>query len=356
MIKKPKKTNIFIKIILLIFVVCAVYIGNVVFFPASLPGESYRLIIDRQVNLRDFATDLENKGIIKSSRIFLFLLRIMHEDRKVTAGLYILSQPMSIWKLIARITNGHPDKLSVTLIDGWVTAQIRAYINSLTDIQHITAKMSDDELKMALKIDEPSLEGLFYPSTYFVAPNQTDLEIYQQAYHTLQDKLTALYAAKSPGAYYSSPYQLLIMASLIHKETARVQDMYLVSTVFNNRLRIGMKLQDDPSVFYGLKGIRDGKVTRADFQIDTPYNTYLRLGLPPTPICTPSDAALKAASQPLNRPDLMYFVAIGGGKTQFSETYNQHMGAVNKYLKKPAEKHVERTQVEKPAKKVVKKK
>ncbi len=353
MIKKPKKTNIFTKIILLIFVVSAIYIGNVVFFPASLPGESYRLIIDRQVSLRVLASDLENKGIIKSSRAFLFLLRIMHEDKKVTAGLYILTKPMSIWKLIARITNGHPDKLSITLIDGWITPQIRAYVNSLPDIQHITAKMSDDELRMALKISEPSLEGLFYPSTYFVAPNQTDLEIYQQAYHTLQDKLTALYASKSPSAYYSSPYQLLIMASLIHKETAKVGDMYLVSTVFNNRLRKGMKLQDDPSVFYGLKGIRDGKVVRADFQIDTPYNTYLRLGLPPTPICTPSDAALKAASQPLNRPELMYFVAIGSGKTQFSQTYNQHMGAVNKYLKKPAEKHTEK-HVEKPAKKVVK--
>ncbi|MCC2626216.1 MAG: mltG [Burkholderiales bacterium] len=342
MIKKPKKTNIFIKIILLIFVVSAIYIGNVVFFPASLPGESYRLIIDRQVNLRALAFDLESKGIIKNARVFLFLLRIMHEDRKVTAGLYILNQPMSIWKLIARITNGHPDKLSVTLIDGWVTSQIRAYINSLLDIQHITAKMSDDELRMALKIQEPSLEGIFYPSTYFVAPNQTDLEIYQQAYHTLQDKLTALYAARSTSAYYSSPYQLLIMASLIHKETAKPQDMYLVSTVFNNRLRKGMKLQDDPSVFYGLKGIRDGKIVRADFQIDTPYNTYLRLGLPPTPICTPSDAALKAASQPLNRPDLMYFVAIGSGKTQFSDTYNQHMSAVNRYLKKPAAKLIER--------------
>lgn len=355
MINKQKKTNIFIKLILLIFVVGAIYIGNVVFFPASLPTENYRLIIDRQVNLKTFAADLEGKGIIKNARVFLFLLRIKREDKRVTAGLYILKKPMSIWKLIARITNGHPDQLSVTFIDGWVTSQLRAYVNSLNDIRHITLQMSDDELRTALMIDAPSLEGIFYPSTYFVAPNQTDLEIYQQAYHTLQDKLATLYANRTPQAYYTSPYQLLIMASLIHKETARVGDMYLVSTVFNNRLRKGMKLQDDPSVFYGLRGIKDGKIVRSDFQINTPYNTYLRFGLPPTPICTPSDASLRAASQPLDRPELMYFVAIGGGRTQFSDTYNQHMGAVNKYLKKPAVKTVVKP-AGKPIVKPVKKK
>jgi len=355
MINKQKKTNIFIKLILLIFVVGAIYIGNVVFFPASLPTENYRLIIDRQVNLKTFAADLEAKGIIKNARVFLFLLRIKREDRRVTAGLYILKQPLSIWKLIARITNGHPDQLSVTFIDGWVTSQVRAYVNSLKDIRHITNAMSDDELRDALKIEAPSLEGVFYPSTYFVAPNQTDLEIYQQAYHTLQEKLATLYANRSPQSYYTSPYQMLIMASLIHKETAKVGDMYLVSTVFNNRLRKGMKLQDDPSVFYGLRGLKEGKIMRSDFQINTPYNTYLRFGLPPTPICTPSDAALRAASQPLDRPDLTYFVAIGSGKTQFSSTYNQHMGAVNKYLKKPAVKTVAKPVV-KPAVKPIKKK
>lgn len=338
MINKPKKTNIFIKLILLIFVICAVYIGNVVFFPASLPQENYRLIIDKQVSLKILAADLEDKGIIKNARVFLFLLKIKREDRRVTAGLYILKQPLSIWKLIARITNGHPDQLSVTFADGWITTQIRTYVNSLSDIRHITTNMTDDELRNALKIEEPSLEGVFYPSTYFVAPNQTDLEIYQQAYHTLKAKLANLYISRSVNAYYTSPYQMLIMASLIHKETARIEDMYLVSTVFNNRLRKGMKLQDDPSVFYGLRDRKNGKVTRSDFQIDTPYNTYMRLGLPPTPICTPSDAALKAASQPLNRPELTYFVAIGGGKTQFSNTYNQHMTAVNRYLKKPVVK------------------
>lgn len=339
MVKTHKKTNIFIKLILLVFVICSIYIGNVVFFPASIPQENYQLIIDKQVSIRVLAHDLEAKGIIKNARVFLFLLRIRRDDKKITAGLYILKQPISTWRLIARITNGHPDQLSVTLIDGWSIGQIRDYINNLENIRHITKTMSNDELRNALKIDAPSLEGIFFPSTYFVAPNQTDLEIYQVAYRTLQSKLVKLYTSKSPNAYYTSPYQMLIMASLIQKETSRLDDMYLVSTVFNNRLKRGMKLQDDPAVFYGLlHGRSDGKVTRSDFQIDTPYNTYLREGLPPTPICTPSYAALVAASQPQNKPELLYFVAIGSGKTRFSTTYDEHLDAVNKYLKKPAEK------------------
>lgn len=342
MVKVQKRTNIFIKVILLIFVICSIYIGNVVFFPASIPQENYHLIIDKQVNVRVLAYNLEAKGIIKNARVFLFLLKIRHDDKKIMAGLYILKHPMSTWRLIARITNGHPDQLSITLIDGWTIEQIRTYINSLDNIRHITTTMSNNELINTLKIDAPSLEGVFYPSTYFVAPNQTDLEIYQAAYRTLQSKLAKLYTNKSALAYYTSPYQMLIMASLIQKETGKLDDMYLVSTVFNNRLRKGMKLQDDPAVFYGLRGHGAGKITRSDFQIDTPYNTYLRAGLPPTPICTPSYAALLAASQPLNKPDIMYFVAIGKGKTQFSDTYNQHLGAVNKFLKKSSEKTIKK--------------
>lgn len=341
MIEIPKKTNIFIKLILLIFVVYAVYIGNVVFFPASIPQENYQLIIDKQANIRTLASSLKSRGIIKSARIFLFLLRLRRDDRRVTAGLYILKQPISTWRLIARITNGHPDQLSVTIIDGWSTTQIRDYINKLENIRHITADMSDDELRASLKIKALTLEGIFAPATYFVAPNQTDLEIYQQAYATLQSKLTKLYTSKSSAAYYASPYQMLIMASLIQKETSKESDMYLVSTVFNNRLRMGMKLQDDPAVFYGLRNRE--KVTRSDFQTVTPYNTYTNFGLPPTPICTPSYVALQAASQPLNQPELLYFVAIGNGKTRFSETYTAHVRAVNKYVKKPVVKLVKKS-------------
>lgn len=330
--QKHQKTNITVKIMIALFLFIAVYIGDTVFFPANIPVANYQLVIDHNEDMRKLATSLQDQYIIKSRRAFLLMLRLMHADRKVTAGLYIIKEPISTWGLIQRITNGHPDQISITILDGWTIDDLRNYINNLSDVHHLSIKMTNDELKNALKITEPSMEGMFYPDTYFIAPNQTDLEIYQQAYRLMQEKLSTLYNSKESNTVYHSEYQLLIMASLIQKETSKLSDMYLVSTVFNNRLRTGMKLQDDPAVFYGLHDQK--RITRKDFEIDTAYNTYIHEGLPPTPICIPSFAALSAASKPLNQPNLFYFVATGGGNTTFSSTYNEHLHAVNHYVKK----------------------
>lgn len=320
------------KIILVSFIVFAFYFGNLLFFPHTIPNGSYTLIVDKNETITGIANDLESNSIIPDARALKVLLRLWGKDRKVAAGMYILKGSMSTWGIADRITNGHPDQISVTIIDGWSIEQLRAYINKLDNIQHITNGYSDKQLQDSLKINWPNLEGAFYPSTYFVAPNQTDLEIYQQAHRLLLNKLDQFYNTRTENTVYTGPYQLLVMASLIQKETGRLDDMYMVSAVFNNRIRKGMKLQDDPAVFYGLKN--QEKVTRKDFQIDTPYNTYLRFGLPPTPICIPSDNALLAASKPLDNNEILYFVAIGSGKTKFSKTYDEHKTAVGKYLKK----------------------
>jgi UPF0755 protein len=328
---KIKKSSLIWKSLLISFVIIAFYIAYMVFLPRKIPAQEYQIVIDKNQSMSKLATQLHDANIIPNRRLFLLILRLMHEDKKVSAGLYILKDPISTWGLIARITSGRPDQISITLIDGWSLAQVRDYINKLDNIQHLSTNLSDDELRSMLKITWPSLEGAFYPSTYFVAPNQTDLEIYQNAYKLMQNKLNALYVQRSTSSYYTSPYQMLIMASLIEKETSNPNDMFLISTVFNNRLRAGMKLQDDPAVFYGLGNQKH--ITRKDFQIDTPYNTYIHFGLPPTPICTPSLNALLAASSPTNNPQLLYFVAIGNGKTKFSSSYNTHVSLVNRYVK-----------------------
>ena len=327
-----KQLKILSKILLIGFIFFAVGLGYEVFFPHRIPNNAYQLIVDKNESLGSIAEDLSKHDIIKSKFIFRGLLRLLGKDRKVAAGLYFLKNSLSTWDIVARITNGKPDQISVTIIDGWSLEQIRNYINGLSNVQHLTVNYSDEQLKNSLKIDYPNLEGVFYPSTYFIAPNQSDLEIYQQAYRLMETKVTQLFNARSISSTYTNPYQMLTMASLIQKETGKREDMIMVSTVFNNRIKKGMKLQDDPAVFYGLR--HQTVVTRKDFQIDTPYNTYTRFGLPPTPICTPSYDALLAASQPLNKPDLLFFVAIGSGKTKFSTTYSEHQSAVNKYLKK----------------------
>ena len=333
---KMKKSSFIKKLLLICFLIFAIIVGNIFFFPQSIPNNEYKLVIEKDQNLRVFATNLESDKIIKSAFAFRILSRTLNKDTKITAGLYILKKPMSLWGLLQRITNGKPDQISIMLLDGWRFDQIKEYVDSLDDVQHLTKNMTEEQIKAALKLKYPNLEGLFFPSTYYIAPNQTDLEIYQTAYKLMQNKLAQAWESRNANTYYTKPYELLIMASLIIKETSDAKDMIMVSTVFNNRLRIGMKLQDDPAVFYGLRG--QTKVTRKDFQIDTPYNTYLRYGLPPTPITTPSWNALTAASKPESNRNVLYFVAIGSGKTKFSYSYAEHSNAVDKYLGKSTKK------------------
>ncbi len=330
--KRKNKINVFVQLILIIFLLFAVYIGNAIFFPHMMPGSTYRFIINKDEPLKNVANRLYQDKIITNSKIFLIMLRILRDDKKVNAGLYFLKHPMSLWSIIHRVTNGKPDEISVKILEGVTFDQLKAYIDSIPDITHTTLNQKESDIKLALKIPYPNLEGVFYPDTYFVVPNQSDLEIYYHAYKTMEDKINTMFTQKENWITLRSPYELLVLASLIQKETAKADDMIMVSTVFNNRLRVNMKLQDDPAVFYGLKN--KSTVTRRDFQIDTPYNTYMHAGLPPTPICIPSQAALDAALHPINQQDVFYFVAIGNGKTKFSKSYNEHKKAVNKYLKK----------------------
>lgn len=325
-----KKLNIILNLLVIAFIIGSIYLGDKIFFPQTIPNKNYQLIIEKDQTIRALATKLYADRIISDDLIFRTTLRLLHKDKKVTAGLYVLTGSMSMWHLIMRITNGRPDEISISILSGWNINQLRNYIDSLDNIKHLTLGMSNLELQNSLKLSMPGLEGLFYPTTYFIAPGQTDLEIYQQAYKLMQAKLTALFNKRTTNTMYNSPYQLLTMASLIEKETGRTQDMFLISTVFNNRLRHNMKLQDDPAVFYGLGNKK--VVKRIDFRIDTPYNTYLHYGLPPTPICIPSENALLAASAPLNDPKLLYFIAIGNGNTRFSSTYQQHLRLIKQHL------------------------
>lgn len=337
---KYSRLKLIRKSFLVLVVFFAAYIGNIVFFPRNLPNKNFQIIIDKDQNMHYLASELEKNHIIADKHIFLLILRIMGEDRKVVAGLYVLHNNVSMWDVISRITSGHPDQISVTIIEGVRFSGIKSYIDGLPNIKHITNKLSEDDLKALLKISAPNLEGLFYPTTYFIAPGQSDLEIYNNAYNLMQTKLSAIYAKKSSNTHYTTPYQMLILASLIQKETANNEDMLQIATVFNNRLGIGMKLQDDPAVFYGLHNIE--KIDRKDFSIDTKYNTYLHAGLPPTPICIPGESAIIAASHPLNNSEILYFIAVGKGQTKFAESYDKHKAMIKKYLKKVTNHHIER--------------
>ncbi|MDD3267581.1 MAG: endolytic transglycosylase MltG [Burkholderiales bacterium] len=320
------------KITLLLFIAFAIFFGYIVFFPKIIPNGHYKLTVYRGDSFSKVAYELESNGVVSDAKVLIAIAKISGKDKKTISGVYVLNGAYSLYDLVSRLSNGKPDEISIIIREGWTFKQIRSYLDSESQITHLTESMTDDQIRDRLKIDAPKMEGLLYPNTYFIAPYQSDLEIIQNAYKAMQNRLPKIWNSKNQNAVYKNQYELLIMASLIQKETSNESDMIMVSTVFNNRLRINMRLQDDPAVFYGLgnKNI----ITRADFAIDTPYNTYLRYGLPPTPICTPSLKALNAAASPAADKSLLYFVAIGKGKTKFSSTYGEHNTAVNKYLKK----------------------
>ena len=325
-----KKTSLITKLFILIFFMIFVLIGYEVFFPVPILN-NYRLIISKGESLQTITNELYQNKIIRDKYTLRILLKITHRDTKVYPGLYFLNQSISILKLIYKITSGNPDEITIIISSGWNITQLRNYVNGIKKIQHLTKDFTDDQLKQYLKIPFASLEGLFYPTTYFLAPNHQDLELYETAYRFMVKKLEGFYFKRNAFTYYKNPYELLIMASLIQKETNNKVDMVAISTVFNNRINRGMKLQDDPAVFYGLHN--KYQISHKDFFIDTKYNTYIHHGLPITPICMPSENALYAASYPQNNHKLLYFIAIGNGKTKFSETFEQHKKNEIMYLK-----------------------
>jgi UPF0755 protein len=202
------------------------------------------------------------------------------------------------------------------------------------DLKQSLVGLSDADILRELGASAPSPEGLFCPETYRVARGTADLEVLRRAYQLQQKRLTEAWAARNPDLPYASPYEALILASIVEKETGRPEDRPLVAAVFVNRLRRGMLLQTDPTVIYGLGSHYDGTLHKRDLISDTPYNTYTRVGLPPTPIALPGSAALAAALNP-TQSDALYFVARGDGTSQFSESLDDHNRAVAQYQKGP---------------------
>ena len=216
-------------------------------------------------------------------------------------------------------------------------AQMRRIINQNTLLRHDTKNWSDKELmqKIASEPVSDNPEGLFFPDTYEVAADSSDVTVYRAAYRAMQENLQAAWESRADNLPYKTPYELLIMASLIEKETAHEEDRRDVAAVFRNRLATNMRLQTDPAVIYGMGSAYNGKIRRADLQRDTPYNTYTRYGLTPTPIALPGRAALDAAAQPSDSK-FLYFVSRmdGTGKSQFSHTLEEHNAAVKQYILK----------------------
>jgi len=325
--------KLFVRLIAALLAAAILWLAWVVAVPVPLPQTPYNVIVGPNRTLRQVAYMLERDGLIRNRWVMIALARIGGTDRKIKAGLYEVSSPVAMWQLLKRFAEGNPDQASVTVLEGWSFRQFRAAVEREPDLKHDGRGLSEAALLVAIGAPEPRAEGLFFPSTYFFVPGSSDLDLYRRAYRTMQQQLTSVWAQRSANLPYHSEYELLTMASLVEKETSHEADRPNVAAVFANRLHIGMRLQTDPSVIYGMGAAYHGNISRADLRRDTPYNTYTRSGLTPTPISLPGRAALEAAAHPADTRAL-YFVARGDGSSQFSETLDEHNAAVRKYILK----------------------
>jgi UPF0755 protein len=252
------------------------------------------------------------------------------EARRIRAGGYQIERGDTAASLLRKMVEGDETLARVRLIEGWTLRQFRAVLANADGLKPTTAGLSETELMAAVGSPGLPAEGWFFPDTYAYARGTTDLAVLQRAHRMMQRQLAAAWAARAPDLPLASPEEALILASIVEKETGIAADRGKIAGVFANRLRLGMLLQTDPTVIYGLGAAFDGNLRKRDLLADTPYNTYTRPGLPPTPIAMPGKASLLAAVRP-EPTRALFFVARGDGSSVFSDTLAEHNRAVDRY-------------------------
>jgi UPF0755 protein len=282
-------------------------------------------------SVKSVAKQLQQAGVLaQGDYLFAWLVRVSGKSAQIKAGKYTLTQALTPLQLLDKLTNGEVTQASLSVIEGWTFAQLRAALNANADITHDSLNLTDAQILQRIGASETQAEGLFFPDTYYFSVGGSDLLILKRAYQTMQQRLQEAWLNRTPDLPLQTPYQALTLASIVEKETGAAADRPMIASVFINRLRQNMRLQTDPTVIYGMGANFDGNIRKRDLSIDTPYNTYTRDGLTPTPIALPGRAALQAALRPAPS-EALYFVARGDGTSQFSSTLTEHNNAVNRY-------------------------
>ena len=302
---------------------------------SDLPLQSSPLQVELRYGsgLKSVAHQLESAGVLSYPDLFVLLARLQGRSSRIKAGNYEFFGPMSPLELLNQLTRGDANQLTMTIVEGWTFKQIRQNLANEKKIVSTISGLSDIEVLQKLGLDLDSAEGWFYPNAYHVVSGATDLSVLQRAYKLMDKHLKAEWSQRSLELPLKSPKEALILASIVEKETGRAIDRPMVAAVFVNRLKLGMRLQTDPTVIYGMGDTFDGNIRKSDLLFDTPYNTYTRLGLPPTPIAMPGLEAIHATLHPA-QSNALYFVGRGDGSSKFSETLDEHVKAVNQYQRR----------------------
>lgn len=338
--KTPKKT----RVIYYVAFLCTLLIVSsgiyTCFFKPVLAGNlnlttstKLRIRVSAPIDPLNFANQLVAQGV-EVSRPFATLASLIFIVKgRPKVGLYEFNKDATFYKIIYKIINGETVKAKITFIEGWPIWRLRQEVDRHPELRHSTYNLNNEAILTQLNTTSEVIEGIFFPSTYFFEPGIEDIQVYKMAYKTMKNKVSDIWAKRNLDIAIKNTDELIILASLIEKETGVGSDRSLISGVFHNRLKKGMRLQTDPSVIYGIGEKFNGNLTKRDLKRDGPYNTYTRVGLPPSPIAAPSYDSMLAAVKPA-KTDALYFVADGRGGSIFSSTLEEHEKAVDTYQRK----------------------
>lgn len=307
--------------------------------PLVAPGPQARavdLVIPYGLSAQSVARLVESRGFDLNAHVFILHARWEGVHRNLRAGVYRVEPGLTLRRLLHRLAGQDTTQTELRVLEGWTVAQAIAAMARNPDLRFDVLEPGNErELARNIGVSADHPEGWLYPDLYVIPKGSTVSELLSRSVQLQQERLRAAWEERSPKLGLSSAYEALILASIVEKETQHPGDRERVAAVFLNRLRLGMPLQADPTVIYGLGSRFDGDLTRRDLRADTPYNSYTRRGLPPTPISNPGSRAIRAVMHPADSPAL-YFVARGDGSSEFSDTLEAHNQAVDRYIRRPA--------------------
>jgi len=297
--------------------------------PVRLPATPYDFTVRTGASLKSVAQQLANDGVLLEGQSLWLLGRLLGKATSIQAGTYRLDKPLTPPELLDKLARGDVVLVEILFVEGTTMKQWLAQVARHSQVRHTLAGKSDAELRAIFGLDQ-SLEGWFFPDTYRFTPGLADADILKRAHGAMKRRLAETWAARDPDLPLKTPYEALILASIVEKETGQASERPVIASVFVNRMRIGMRLQTDPTVIYGMGEGFDGNIRKRDLVTDTPWNTYTRDGLPPTPIAMPGMGSLRAVTKPADTK-FLYFVGKGDGSHEFSRTLEEHNRAVAKY-------------------------
>ena len=313
--------------------VTAAVVGWFYFFAHNslpLPQTPFEFNVRPGATLKSLNRQLAEAGLLPDVQSLWILGRVTGQAGGIQAGNYRLEKALTPLQLLKKLNDGDVVTATITFVEGITFAEMRRQLQSAKNVRQTLTGLSDAEVLKRVGAKETHPEGLFFPDTYRFSVGTSDLELLKMSYQEMRKKLAEAWTRRNADLPYTTPYHALIMASIVEKETGKADERPMIGSVFTNRLRIPMRLQTDPTVIYGMGQNFDGNIRKRDLSSDTPYNTYTRDGLPPTPIAMPGWASLLAAVKPA-QSDKLYFVAKGDGSHYFSKSLEEHNRAVAKF-------------------------